>query len=520
MRDILNLLDNLLAEANLGAPEILSAKSSSVPNPSTGKLYTRPELFLAKVKNGSPFTLVSGGEVVIDPSEAVAVAQWITSGPKGPKGSITLRTQDGGTIKNTQLLKTVEFGSKEAENIKIKGSDVFDTEDIDIQELGNSMDAVLAAGGFPASEMYSKIAENPQLQAMGKLGDAVIYLAHQANLAQVPTIPKDLTADQVKAIELYASEYIGALGLVTGGVPFLRGTREDFEGFVGGTLSDMIMFFPKSVSNPLADSFSIVNDESGHAVKISSKAAGKGAAPSLGSMKLPDDIRKKYPEAAKFIDLAQDPKITTFVQPFALINYVATVGGDIPKEYASLMPFDLSLISSAESSMKNNKPLPRKIMKTFEKRLSPKMVASTAPDGGKIWWAVIQDLIKIVNEGTAIPNFKEALIESLGYNFVQLYTNVKGNVLETKAFWPAKISGQVKLKTKGSAGEMKGKISVEISPSKTDFAEPEEVPTRPSKAKTSAADSEKLLQKRSKVKAGGEPDKLGTEKALGRRRQR
>lgn len=520
MRDILNLLDNLLTEANLGAPEIPSAKLSAVPNPKTGRPYTRPELFLVKVKTGSPFTLVSGGEVVIDPKEARAVAQWIAGGPKGPKGSITLRTQDGGTVKNTELLKTVEFGSKESENIKIKGSDVFDTQEIDIQELGNSMNDVLAAGGFPASEMYSRIADNPQLKAMGKLGDAVIYLAQQADHAQVPTIPKDLTADQIKAIELYASEYIGALGLVTGGVPFMRGSREDFEEFVGGNLSDMIMFFPKSVSNPLADSFSIVNNESGHAVKISSKAAGKGAAPSLGSMKLPDDIRKKYPEAAKFIDVAQDPKSTAFSQPFDLMNYVASIGGDIPKEYISMIPFSSNMIKVAQDSLTTNKPLPRGLMKNFEKRLSPKMQESATTDGGKIWWAVIQDLIKIVNEGSAIPNFKEALIESLGYNFVQLYTNVRGDKLKTEAFWPAKISGQVKLKTKGSAGEMKGKISVEISPSKTDFAEPEIAPGKSSKTKTSDQDSEEVVQRRSNIKAAGEPARLGTEKSLGRKRQR
>jgi hypothetical protein len=368
--------------------------------------------------------------------------------------------------------------------------------------------------------MYTQIANNPKITSMGKLGDAVIYLAYQANQAQVPTIPKDLTADQVKAIELYASEYIGALGLVTGGVPFMRGSREDFEAFVGGSLSDMIMFFPKSVGNPLADSYSIVNDESGHAVKISSKAAGKGAAPSLGSMKLPDDIRKKYPEAAKFIDLAQDSKSTAFSQPFDLMNYIATIGGNVPKEYTSMMPFGSNVIGAAQDSFSTGKSLPRGLMKNFEKRLSPKMRESAATDGGKMWWAVIKDLEKIVNEGTAIPNFKEALIESLGYNFVQLYTNVKGDKLETKAFWPAKISGQVKLKTKGSAGEMKGKISVEISPSKTDFAEPEIAPGKSTNAKTSDQDSEEVVQRRSRVKAAGEPKKLGTDQALGRKRQK
>jgi hypothetical protein len=107
---------------------------------------------------------------------------------------------------------------------------------------------------------------------MGKLGDAIIYMANQANNGQIPQFPDNLTKDQTKAIELYASEYIGVLGLINGAVPFIRGSREEFEGFVGGDLKNMIMFFPKASNNPLADSFSVVNDETGHAVKISSKA--------------------------------------------------------------------------------------------------------------------------------------------------------------------------------------------------------------------------------------------------------
>jgi hypothetical protein len=55
----------------------------------------------------------------------------------------------------------------------------------------------------------------------------------------------------------------------------------------------------------------------------------------------------------------------------------------------------------------------------------------------------------------------------LGYNFIQLYSNVKGDKLVTEAFWPAKLNGNVKLKTKGSAAvPKKGKLSVEISPGK------------------------------------------------------
>jgi hypothetical protein len=534
MRDILNLLDTILVEANLAATEIPATKLSAVANPKNGKPFSRPELFLHKVKTSSPFTLVSGGEVVINPKAAKGVAEWLAS---GPKGTIILPTMDGREVKNTQLQKTVEFGSKEAENIPIKPSDVFATDEKqEIDDFGNNIEDILKSGGFPASDMYNKIASNPKLAGLGKLGDAVIYMARQANEGQTPVFPNDLNKDQIKAIELYASEYIGALALVTGAAPFMRGSREQFEEFVGGNLADMIMFFPKATNNPLADSFSVVNNATGHAVKISSKAAGKGAPPSLGSMKFPEEIRNKYPEATEFLDAAQDPGLSSFTQPFALMNYLYAIAPDkIPKAYRSMMPFSPELVAQIENSNKTGKALPRKIMGLFEKQLSAKVRDGAATDGGKAWWATIQDMMRLVNNDKIIPDFRAALIESLGYNFVQLYTKVKGDKLVTEAFWPAKISGQVKLKTKGSAGEQKGKMSVEISPGGTDLESPdgqsrEEAGTldtqtskgpRP-KANIDTTDLDTIAHQRSKVKAsaGGLEKKLGSEKTLGRRRQR
>ena len=471
MRDLLNLLDNVLTEEKLAFKELGPKKMSSVVNPKTKKPFTRAELFLYKVKNNLPFELVAGGSVVIDPKEARNVAAWLAT---GPTKTIDMRTADGGTVRNTGLQKTVEFGSKEAENIKIKPSDIFQTDpETEIADLGNNIDTLLQAGGFPASEMYDKIANNPALVNMGQIGDAVIYMANQANHGQIPKFPDNLNKDQIKAIELYASEYLGALGLVSGAVPFMRGSREEFEGFVGGDLKDMIMFFPKASNNPLADSFSVVNDQTGHAVKISSKAAGKGAPPSLGSMKFPDDVREKYPEATAFLDKAQDSSLSAFTQPFELMNYLYEINPNkIPKAYRSLMPFTPELQARLESNFKGGKPIPQTIMDKFKKQLGEKVRNGDATDGGKAWYAVIQDMMRAVNTDRAVPELRPALIESLGYNFVQLYSNVKGDRLVTEAFWPAKISGQVKLKSKGSAGELKGKMSVEISPGGEDLYNP------------------------------------------------
>ena len=190
-------------------------------------------------------------------------------------------------------------------------------------------------------------------------------------------------------------------------------------------------------------------------------------------MKFPDDVRKKYPEATEFLDRAQDPSLSQFTQPFALMNYLYEINPNkIPKAYRSLMPFTPDLIRQLESNMKGGKPVPRAIMKQFEKQLSEKVLDGSATDGGKAWYAVIADMMRAVNTDRAVPELRAALIESLGYNFVQLYTNTKGNRLVTEAFWPAKISGQVKLKSKGSAGELKGKMSVEISPGGEDLYDP------------------------------------------------
>jgi hypothetical protein len=326
----------------------------------------------------------------------------------------------------------------------------------------------MAAGGFPAIDMYDAIANSPQIKTLGKVGQAVASMAKQITEGNVPVIPSGLSAQEVKAIELYASEYLGVLGLVAGIVPFKQGNREDFDNFIGTDLGSMIIYFPKNVSNPLADSFSVTNDQTGHSIKISSKAAGKGAPPSLTSLKLPDDIRSKYPEAAEFLNTAQDLNTSTFAQPFKMMNAMYEVKPEnVPKEYTPLMPFSDELIGELESTVKGNTPVSRKIMAVFNKRLSEKVENSDNSDGGKAWYAVTTDIINAVNKGSAVPNLREALIESLGYNFVQLYTNVKGGKLVTEAFWPAKLKGEVKLKTKGSASDPKqGKLSVEISPGK------------------------------------------------------
>lgn len=447
-----------LNEANLSAAEMPPKKLSGVENPKTKKPYTRAELFLVKVMTKSPFERVGGGEVIIDPAEAKRVKDWIA---RGPAGVIALKTLDGNTVKNTELQKTIEFGSKGSELIAVKPSDVFPAQDVDVEQVGNNIEAMMSAGAFYAKDFYNKIADNPQLKKSGKVGQAIIDMAGQIANGQKAQVPDGLSADEVKAIELYASEFLGVMSVIYGTANFDR--RDKFLGWVGQDLGDLLMFFPKASNNPIADSYGLLNRETGNALAISSKAAGKGAPPALTSLKMPDFIKKKYPEAYEFIRVAQTQG-TGITQPFYMMNKLHEMDPNlIPDAYRGLVPWNEEVMSQIAQSFKG-KPakIPMKVLQAAAKRLSEKVAQGTATDGGKVFWAVISDVMKLVNGG-AVPNFREAILTSLGFNFVQIYSNIKNGVLETKAFWPAQINGRVMLKTKSSASEDKGKIGYQVS---------------------------------------------------------
>lgn len=452
-------LSTPLTEATLAANQMPGNKFSAVTNPKTKQPYTRQELFLVKVMSGnSPFEKTDGEQVIIDPSEAERVKQWLQS---GPSGTITLKTKDGDTVSNTQLQKTTEFGSLERQKIAVKPSDVFQGDDIDVEEFGTDVEAMMNVGAFRADDMYQKLANNQHLKSMGRVGQAVISMAKQLDAGETATLPEGLSAEEIKAIELYATEFLGVLAVLKGVADFDK--RDAFLGWVGQDLGSLLLYFPKASNNPIADSYSLLNKQTGNALAISSKAAGKGAPPALTSLKMPDFLSRKYPEAYQFIRVAQT-KGTGVTQPMYLMNWIYENEPDIvPEAWRGLLPFSESDMDSVQASMKGKDAnIPDDLLNAAYQRLSPQVRDGKATPGGKVFWAVISDVMKLVNAG-AIPNFRECILTSLGFNFVQIYSNIKQGELKVKAFWPAKVDGKVLLKSKSSAGADKGKISYQVS---------------------------------------------------------
>ena len=432
----------------------------------TDVLITEPEraaAFLKKIKEKIPFPVKVKGsdpiEIVAAPSEYKRLQALIAGGDlKGQK----LLATDGESYGLNNLVKTKELGGKEAETIAVKPTDVFAGTDID-PEAQNVIKLLSQAGAFPVSELNNQIQSNTALDKVGAVGQGIKEIAQQLSEGKEPTIPDYLTPEQKKAIELYAGEYLGILSIFNNVAKFDK--RAEFDEFLGMDLGKLMLYFPRSQSNPLADSFAIQNKKDGHSLKISSKAAGKGAAPSLEGLKLPAHVRSNpaFAKEVAFFDEARDPKYTAFSQVFGLMNWLFENMPDLVNEkFYPYLPWTQEWIDAINVSLKENTTFPKNVMTNIISTIPKGRPKGT--DGGVIWYAVISDVLKAINTRNALPQLKPVVLETLGYNFMQVYTQQAGNKLKTKVFWPAKIDGKVQLKTKGYAGNPNfGKLGFQVS---------------------------------------------------------
>jgi len=414
----------------------------------------RAAAFLKKIKEKIPFPVkVKKGEepyeVIAAPSEYKRFKDLIAT---GNLAGVKLLTIDGEQITLSNLVKTPELGGSEKETLPVKPTDVFAGTDID-PEASNVLKLLGGAGAFPVSDLNNQIQNNTHLDKIGNPGQAIKEIAAQLDAGKEPDIPTYLKSEEAKAIELYGGEYLGVLSIFNHVAKFEK--RAEFDEFLGVDLGSLMLYFPRSQSNPLADSFAIQNKKDGHSLKISSKAAGLGAAPSLEGLKLPAHVRenKAFTKEVAFFDEAKDPKYTAFSQAFGLMNWMFKNMPDmINEKFYPYLPWTSEWIDEIKSGLDAKNPIyfPKDIMKNIISTIPRGRPKGT--DSGVIWYAVISDVLRAVNTKNALPQLKPVVLETLGYNFMQVYTAQSKGKLKTKVFWPAKIDGQVQLKTKGYAG--------------------------------------------------------------------
>jgi len=476
MRDILDRLDNILEDRTL-SPSIITK---------------RPERFDSVIKylqSGQPrFYFAAQPSDINDPYVTAApdlADEWMKLKSQGEFSGSKVRVRDtqGREWPLSIFLKTAEFGGEAAKPGE-EGPIQKEAALLKPTQIG------ITDKSIPAGKLGQEIINNQVLQNTD-YGRAVIDMAQQIMSGRNPVMPKEYIGTKIgNSMQDYAGEYLGVLALVTGvsDFPF----KEDFLDWLGGDLKNLSLEFPSKANTNIADSYaSITNKRTNHQINISSKGEGGGAPPSVGGLKIPEDIRSSpdYQTAVDFIDLAdtsrkggkfQLPEPKTVSQVFQAMNLLhERVPDSVPKKFSKFLPWDISIVDKVNKSLQAFKDGGEQPLPTYEAAWSDINFKKPSSDGGKLVHAVKLAVMQAVNEGQAIPNFQEVILRILGMNFVQQYAlmDKKTGVMTFRTQWPAQLRGKVSLESKaGATDPTKGGFSFKLANTdpKTDLEQPDE----------------------------------------------
>ena len=470
MRDLIDFIQYLSEDRTLSASTIK-------------KRPDRFEKFIAMIDTGKPFYTVEKQPVIADPSESERFREMFDQGEF--EGSLSMKLDDGTMIPLSKLLKTADLGGQASTGEE--GEDVGkETAKLKPSQIG------ITDKNIPAKELGNEIINNPVLQSTD-YGRVVIQMAQSIMNGETVVIPKELLKTKIGAsIHDYAGEYLGVLALVNGQSRFPR--KKSFTEWLGADVSELTINFPSKANTNIADSFaSIENEKTNHKINISSKGEGGGAPPSVGGLKVPEEIRNNpdYKTAVNFIDLADPgskthpskyplPSPRTISQVFQAMNLIYEESPEaIPKKFVKFMPWKQTIVQEVVDSInayKSKKIIP---LKKYQSLWSDIDFKKDSSDGGKLVHATKLAVMQAVNEGRAIPNFQEVILAILDMNFVQQYADLekKTGVMSFSTQWPAKLEGNITLESKsGATDPTKGGFSFKLSNTapKTELEQPDE----------------------------------------------
>lgn len=444
------------------------------------KYAERFDKFLQMIRDGLPFYTVEKEQVIADADEADRFEEMFNNGQF--KGSIKMRLDSGEEIPLNKLLKTKDLGGQAStgEEGEETGKEA---------ALLKPSQIGITDRDIPATELGDNIISNDVLRSTD-YGRIVIQMAQTIMEGGNPVIPKTVPTKIKDSIVDYAGEYLGVLALVQGTSRFPR--KRGFEEWLGSDVQSLVINFPSKSNTNIADSFaSISNANTNHKINISSKGKGGGAPPSIGGLKIPDEIRNNpdYRATVEFIDLCDTskegkynlPEPRTISQVFQAMNLLNQyVPNAVPKEFKPFLPWKADIVQKVTDSMsafKNRKNLP---MPEYESLWNDIQFKKPSSDGGKLTHAVKLAVMQAVNEGSALPEFQDVILAILDMNFVQQYADfdAKSRVMSFATQWPAKLEGKVTLESKsGATDPTKGGFSFKLANTdpKTVLDEPNEL---------------------------------------------
>ena len=445
---------------------------SEVQNWSIGDITKRAgrlDAWLNLIRNKHTFN-TKYGPVQIDPDEFDRLEGILTGKVQSRNKSIELRTLQGKSVRLTDLEKdasTVGGAGKSGDTkLLIKPGSVFQHGQPE-KNQDITPELALNLGGFTANELGAHIQNNNHLDTQGIAGKAVKAISTQISQHQVPLIPKDVPKQQLTNVINDAYEYLGVQALIDGVALFPN--IKEFYDHIGSNMASMVLLFPSSTNNPLADSYALTNKQTGNQIFISSKAgrSGSGAPSSIKKVKIPSYMLKQYKndESLEFLTYIQGIKVA-WHQPFEAAKFIKNKSKD-PNSLGELLPyvdlFDAKFytwgMNVKTSFQKNHKPVPNtlnEIPPEYQDFYNLVLKKSSSESEIPLFWHarnVVKDVFvgPAVNSGKPLPQFNSRMLEILGHNFILLKSKAEGGKINTRAIWPHKMGGRITFEKKDGA---------------------------------------------------------------------
>lgn len=372
------------------------------------------------------------GEFIANPNQTIKSLEDQLKGKlNGKEHTIPV----GQIYKDPDVFMQGKSSAAKKEHIKVKPTDIF------TPNIQMSID-----------KLFDTIINNATLKS-SDAGKIVISMAEQMQKSQKPTLPANTDDASKSAIGTYAGEYLGICALAKNLTNF--DNKKDFDNWIGN-MNAVEVSFPSVSNAPLVDAV-LTNTQTQHQMMIGAKYE-KGAAPSLAKFKIPETVLKnsKYKAAVDFIKIVQNDSIDSFELPFKLSNYMKSINAD---RFTGVKTWSDTDITNFRKSHEAKTPLPQ-----YQSFWQGYGFRGESTDTAKLWYAIKDQVMKSWNLNEEIPEFNSAVLEILGYNYIQQHASFKGNILEFKTLWPNKINGKVKLETKGGATDpfKGGKLNIRV----------------------------------------------------------
>ena len=556
MRDILDVLDNVLAEAAGGMSKrwLESQQSPIYFLDAQGNRYTIDNLVLFPLEQPVLPVAELGAELEDSISQMGLTRQNITfvnrmPAKQGAGMLIIMKDQ------NSKLFPYFKFFPKrEMDNLGMHYSPAdFERE----TGLAWQQTRMTGTGKDRKEEVIARVDLKPKEAVPTNTNIAISAVPAQSGqkLAGKEKIGPELAE---KLQQLLANTLAGSKEPVIGLVPYERDIRVDYGevaaplglvagAHVGGSYNKVEnellgplgvswgsatqVFYPEAGNEPLYDSQ--IQWPNGEKLRISNKAEGKGGAASTTSIL---EIIDKYPERFDKKDkamLAPGGKYGDFVTALRTIAGVKSFEGPV-KLAQEFKYIDSTDAENAQENLKNKTNDITLLTPRLQEIIQDTSIFNAQKDKPdyKVCYHVIASLARLVVKhlnadiGLTTEFFKFMLSRA---NLVQVnqFTERKDDGVAFSRFdviWPPTFTGKIKFSASDFQSNKKASQRLAFSVGNEKATKTKDTDTQTQEPNTGVDDPEKLDrvgQQRSSVTAApAEPKKYGTEKTLGRKRQR